>query len=209
MPHFDPTTLALFLTVGLALNLTPGPDMLFCLASGVAGGRRAGIVAALGVASGAAVHTLAAALGLAGLLLAFPLAFEAIRWAGAAYLAWLAVRTWRDRPAGPATEQAHVSLREVYLRGMLTNLLNPKVALFFLALLPQFIRPEAGPVAIQALVLGSLMNVTGTVVNAAVGASAGTIGRLLRRWPAIARLQNRVVGGIFMALAARLALASR
>ena len=154
--------MALFMAAVLALNLTPGPDMLFCFANGVSQGRVVGAVAALGIGAGTLVHTAAAALGLAGLLLASPLAFDIVRYAGAAYLVWLAWKTLRAAPLGASgAALAPRSLWRVFAQGAVTNVLNPKVALFFLAFLPQFVDPNAGPVALQVFVLGMLINLSG------------------------------------------------
>lgn len=203
-------TLTLFMIAALALNLTPGPDMLFCLGSGASRGPKAGIAAALGVSAGAMVHTAAAAFGLAGLLMASPTLFEIVRWAGAAYLVWLAWATWHA-PAPLPTQQnrAGEETGRLFLRGAVTNILNPKVALFFAAFLPHFIDPARGSVAAQALILGSLMNMSGTMVNALVGVGAGGLGRHLARNPTAALLLNRLSATIFLGLAARLGLMSR
>jgi threonine/homoserine/homoserine lactone efflux protein len=183
--------------------------MLFCFATGVSRGRAAGAVAAIGVGAGTLVHTCAAALGLAGLLLASPLAFDIVRYAGAAYLVWLAWKTLRAAPLGaPDAAPAPRSLWRVFGNGAVTNVLNPKVALFFLAFLPQFVDPGAGPVALQVFVLGMLINLSGTLVNLAVGAGAGGLGSLLARNPTIARVQKYVTATIFLGLAARLAIGS-
>jgi threonine/homoserine/homoserine lactone efflux protein len=203
------STLAVFMAAVLALNLTPGPDMLFCFANGVNRGRAAGAVAALGIGAGTLVHTVAAALGLAGLLLASPLAFDIVRYAGAAYLVWLAWKTLRAVPLGASGAVPEPrSLWRVFGHGAITNILNPKVALFFLAFLPQFVDPNAGPVALQVFVLGMLINLSGTLVNLAVGTGAGGLGSLLARNPAIARVQQYVTASIFLGLAARLTLSS-
>jgi threonine/homoserine/homoserine lactone efflux protein len=205
----DPLTLAFFMAAVLALNLTPGPDMLFCFANGVSQGRAAGAVAAFGIGAGTLVHTVAAALGLAGLLLASPLAFDIVRYTGAAYLVWLAWKTLRAAPLGTSgTAPAPRSLWRVFAQGAVTNVLNPKVALFFLAFLPQFIDPNAGPVALQVVVLGMLINLSGTLINLVVGAGAGGLGSLLARNPTIARVQQYVTATIFLGLAARLAMGS-
>jgi threonine/homoserine/homoserine lactone efflux protein len=205
----DSSTLALFMAAVLALNLTPGPDMLFCFATGVTRGRAAGAVAALGIGAGTLVHTAAAALGLAGLLLASPLAFDIVRYAGAAYLVWLAWKTLRAPPLGVAgTVPERRSHWRVFGHGAVTNVLNPKVALFFLAFLPQFVDPNAGPVALQVFVLGMLINLSGTLINLAVGAGAGGLGSLLARNPTISRIQRCVTATIFIGLAARLAFGS-
>ncbi|MFE0756678.1 LysE family translocator [Inquilinus sp. NPDC058860] len=205
---FDPATLALFMAAALALNLTPGPDMLFCFANGVARGPRAGLAAALGIGGGAAVHTLAAALGLAGLFAASPAAFEILRWGGAAYLLWLAMKALRSTASGlgAAGPLPPRPAGRIFLDGMVTNVLNPKVALFFIAFLPQFVDP-AHSAALQILVLGTLLNLSGTAVNALVGMSSGGLGQLLSRRPIVARLLNGFTGIVFLGLAARLVLA--
>ena len=141
----DGSTLLLFMTAALALNVTPGPDMLYVVARSVGEGRAAGVISSLGIAAGTLVHTLAVALGLAGLLRAVPIAFEIVKWMGAAYLVWLGVRALRARGHSTGhTRVAPASMAAVFRQGMLTNVLNPKVALFFLAFLPQFVDPERG-----------------------------------------------------------------
>lgn len=210
MPAFPIETLLLFMAAALALNLTPGPDMLFCLGSGAHRGPKAGVAASLGVAAGAMVHTAAAAFGLAGLLMASPLLFEIVRWTGAAYLVWLAWNTYRAAPPvadGTAVTQSDIT--RIFLRGAVTNILNPKVAIFFLAFLPQFIDPARGSVVVQALVLGTMMNISGTIVNGLVGAGAGGLGRTLARNPTAARVLNYASGTVFLGLAVRLGLMSR
>jgi threonine/homoserine/homoserine lactone efflux protein len=203
----DAHTLGLFAVAALALNLTPGPDMLFCFANGLAHGRGAGLAAGLGVGAGSFVHVAAAAVGLAGLILASPVAFDLVRYAGAAYLVFIGVQTLRTPPISAATPAtASADLRRIFAQGAITNILNPKVALFFIALLPQFVDPARGSVALQVVLLGSLVNVTGTIVNAGVGASAGTVGSYLARNPIVARLQQWITGAIFLGLAFRLAL---
>lgn len=210
MPAFPIETLLLFMAAALALNLTPGPDMLFCLGSGAHRGPKAGIAASLGVACGAMVHTAAAAFGLAGLLMASPLLFEIVRWTGAAYLVWLAWNTFRAAPpVADGTKVTQKDIGRIFLRGAVTNMLNPKVAIFFLAFLPQFIAPARGSVVVQALVLGTMMNISGTIVNAAVGAGAGGLGRHLARNPVAAKVLNWLSGTVFLGLAVRLGLMSR
>lgn len=209
MPVFPAETLLLFMAAALALNLTPGPDMLFCLGSGAHRGPRAGLAAALGVATGAMAHTAAAAFGLAGLLMASPLLFEIVRWAGAAYLLWLAWNTFRAPPPAAGTGASPRDIGRIFLRGAVTNILNPKIAIFFLAFLPQFIDPARGSVIMQALVLGTLLNLSGTCVNALVGMGAGGVGRRLARNPAAARMLNRISGTVFLGMALRLGLMSR
>jgi threonine/homoserine/homoserine lactone efflux protein len=202
-----PSLLA-FIAAGLALNLTPGPDMLYCAARGAAGGRTAGMVSALGIGAGALVHTAFAAVGLAALLMASSLAYEVIRWGGAGYLLWIAWQTWRQGELPPnARDVAPAGMWRVFTQGALINVLNPKVALFFLAFLPQFVDPAGGNVALKLIVLGTIFNFNGTIINLLVGALAGTAGQFLARHAAWWRWQNRVTAGILAALAAKLALA--
>jgi threonine/homoserine/homoserine lactone efflux protein len=206
----DASTLLLFMTAALALNVTPGPDMLYVIARGVGEGRAAGIISALGIAAGCLVHTLAVAFGLAGLLRAVPVAFEIVKWMGAAYLVWLGVRALRKRgiAVGHATLAA-TSKTAVFRQGMLTNVLNPKVALFFLAFLPQFVDPERGPVALQLVSLGLLFNVSGTLVNILVAVLASGAGAWSRRRFGESAFMRRLTGLLFIGLGVRLALLER
>ncbi|MEJ2000255.1 MAG: LysE family translocator, partial [Maritimibacter sp.] len=164
----EPGAVAGFLGAGLLLNLTPGADVMFASASGLAGGPRAGVAAAFGVALGGLMHASLAAAGLAALLAAAPTLFTTLRYLGAAYLLYLAVKAWRAGPAEPRTGAA--KLTQAIRRGFLTNALNPKVALFILAFLPQFTSPATGPVWLQILVLGALFSTTGFFVTAGYGA---------------------------------------
>ena len=205
-----PSTLLLFMTAALALNVTPGPDMLYVVARSVGEGRAAGVISSLGIAAGCLMHTLAVAFGLAGLLRAVPVAFEIVRWTGAAYLVWLGVRAFRKQ----GTTTAHATMTPasraaVFRQGMLTNVLNPKVALFFLAFLPQFVDPDRGPVALQLISLGLLFNVSGTLVNVAVAVLASGAGTWSRRRFGESPFLWRVTGALFIALGVRLALLER
>jgi RhtB (resistance to homoserine/threonine) family protein len=206
----DAGTLLLFITAALALNVTPGPDMLYVVARSIGEGRAAGIISALGIAAGTIVHTLAVALGLAGLLRAVPVAFEIVKWLGAAYLVWLGVRALRHRSdATTNSELAPASRGAIFRQGMLTNVLNPKVALFFLAFLPQFVDPERGPVALQMIALGVLFNVQGTLVNILVAILASGASAWSRRRFGESALMRRVTGVMFIGLGVRLALMER
>lgn len=175
----DGATVAGFLAAGVALNLTPGADVMFATASGLAGGARAGIAAAAGVALGSLLHTVLAAAGLAALIAASPAAFEALRWIGAGYLLFLAVKAWRATPAAPG--EGARRLGAALRKGFITNALNPKVALFILAFLPQFTKAETGPAWAQMLLLGGLFSVTGFFVTGSYGAMAGFASRALAR----------------------------
>lgn len=190
--------LALFLSACLALNITPGADMMFTIASGVKGGWKAGLAASFGTALGLGVHVLAAAFGLAALLSAHPGAYELLRWAGVGWLVWLAVQAFR---AGPAAAGAGAASAWAAMRGAaLVNVLNPKTIIFILAFLPQF-----GEGLAQLLALGGLFMLTSLVTGAAVGLMAGGLGKYLSR----AQFLNKLSAGVMLALAARLALQPR
>lgn len=206
----DSQTLLIFIPIALALNLTPGADMLFCLGQGIKSGPKAGFAASLGIATGSFLHALAAGLGLAALIAAHPLAFEAVRWAGVAYLLWLALSSLRE-PAGalePAEAQ-RASALSAWRNGIFVCLLNPKVALFILALVPQFVDPARGSVLLQFLIFGAILNIGGTAINGLVGVFAGGIGRFLARNSMVARVLRYFTSFVFFSLAAKLAFERR
>ncbi|MFZ1483085.1 MAG: LysE family translocator [Paracoccaceae bacterium] len=203
----DPLVLLAFLPAALALNLTPGADMMFCLGQGLKGGWRAGQAANLGIAAGGMVHVTLAALGLAAVLKAHPAAFEAVRWAGVAYLLWLAWKALKAGPVRPA-RVAPASVARVFREALVVNLLNPKVALFILAFLPQFV-DTARPVVPQFLTLGLVFSAGGLVVNGLVGGFAATIGGRLARSDTMSRWLGRTSAAIFGLLALRLAVMQR
>jgi threonine/homoserine/homoserine lactone efflux protein len=207
-----PTTnnLLLFLSAGILLNLTPGPDMTYVITRSIAEGRRAGIVSSLGIATGTLVHTTLVALGLASLLAAVPVAFEIVKYAGAAYLIFIGVQLLRSRDeafAAAAIEPAR--LRAIYRQGVITNVLNPKVAIFFIAFLPQFVSPERGLVVAQIVTLALLFNTTGTVVNVAVAVLASRMGTALRGRIGSGAALRRASGAVFVGLGVRLAFVGR
>ncbi len=200
----------LFMLAALALNATPGVDLLLTVSRTAQGGARAGVAAGLGIAAGCALHVLAAAFGLAALLVVSAQAFALLKWAGAAYLLWLGLgllrSAWRPRTAVPAVQRRRsvASPAADFRRGLLTNLLNPKVALFMLAFLPQFIPAQAAHKTLVFLALGGLFVVQGLVFLLAVVA----LTRRFARWPALAgasRWLEGAAGLLFLALAARLA----
>ena len=206
----DLHTLLLFMSAALALNVTPGPDMLYVAGRSAADGRAAGIAAALGIGAGTLVHIAVVALGLAALLAAVPLAYAVVRLTGAAYLVWLGVKALRRAPHGdPARALAPASRWGAFRQGALTNILNPKVALFFLAFLPQFVDGARGSPAVQVIALGLLFDVSGTIVNLAVAVGASGAARRLRARGRTAAMLQRATGVMFIALGLRLALAGR
>lgn len=204
----DASTLALFLGATLALNLSPGPDVFYVLANSARHGTRGGLYAALGIACGVTVHTVIAAAGIAAVFAAHPFAFDALRLLGAAYLIWLGIQAWRASGAA-AGREAGAGAWQIVRRGFVTNVLNPKVALFFLAFLPQFTRPEEGSVALQMLWLGALFITSGTIVSAAYAAAGGWVSDRLRREPRWQRRLDRLSGSILLALGLRLLIPQR
>ncbi len=204
----DGRVLASYLAVVSVLMLTPGPDMLFVLASGIRGGSRAGFVAAVGVAVGETVHLLAAAAGLAAVFRAAPALYHLVRFAGAAYLLWLGLRTLRARGGDGMAEGrgGAASTRRAFWRGLLTNVLNPKMALFTLALLPQFVDPSRGRVPAQLLLLGACFLALEIVVDGTVGLAAGRLRRVLVRRPGAARGVEVASGSVYLGLGAKLAV---
>lgn len=207
----DLTTLALFAAACLALAATPGPDMLLIVSRSVSQGRTAGFACLAGIEAGTYCHALAAALGLSQLFLVVPVAYDIVRWAGAAYLLYLAWKTLRSdgTPPAPTATAPRQPVGRIFRQGLITNLLNPKMALFVLALFPQFIRPEAGPVAVQILVLATVLNVIGLGVNGAVVLTASRLGRAFGRPGRWQRLPRYLLASVFFGLACRLALPER
>ncbi|MFJ1213578.1 LysE family translocator [Burkholderia pyrrocinia] len=207
----DLSTLALFSGACLALTATPGPDMLLIASRSVSQGRRAGFATLAGIQAGTYCHALAAALGLSQLFVAVPIAYDAVRFAGAAYLLYLAWKTFRSDATtlSPVASQRRHSTATIFRQGLTTNLLNPKMALFVLALFPQFVRPEHGSIAVQILVLATVLNLIGIVVNGAVILSASRLSRRIgaRRRPS--KLPQYLLGSVFVGLAARLAVVGR
>jgi threonine/homoserine/homoserine lactone efflux protein len=207
----DLATLWPFLVAALALNLTPGADMTYVIARTATQGRAAGVAASFGIAGGSFVHTALAAFGVSAILAHSEAAFITVKAVGAAYLLYLA---WKALVNGAARSSAPrilppVSLWRLFAEGMLTNILNPKVALFILAFLPQFVDPTAGPVWLQILFLGMLFNISGTTVNCIVTLSTAAAAGLLRGSAGIGRWLNRLSALVFVGLAIRLALAER
>lgn len=221
----DAQHLLLFMLAGVLLNLTPGPDVLYIVGHALRSGGRAGVVAALGINAGCFVHIFAAALGVSALLAASATAFSVLKWVGAAYLVWVGIRLVlahgsRERwgfagappPAygKPAPEQpakaAEPPLWAIFRGGFLTNALNPKVAIFFLAFVPQFIAPDAAHKALAFLALGAIFNINSVAINALWALAAAWIARTQSVQRSLAWL-DRVAGLLFMGFGLKLALA--
>jgi threonine/homoserine/homoserine lactone efflux protein len=207
----DLSTLALFAIACLALTASPGPDMLLIASRSISQGKASGFATLAGIQVGTYCHALAAALGLSQLFLVVPVAYDVVRYAGAAYLLYLAWKTFRSDGTllAPTAGLRHHPIGAMFRQGLLTNLLNPKMALFVLALFPQFVNPEAGSVALQIMVLASVLNLIGLAVNGIVILTASRLGRVFSgrgRWR---RMPQILLGTVFAGLAARLAFDSR
>ncbi|MET0310832.1 MAG: LysE family translocator [Burkholderiaceae bacterium] len=205
------TELGWFALTALALVLTPGPNMIYCVSRTLCQGRRAGMISLAGVLLGFVAHLMAAALGLTALLMAVPLAFEVIKLVGAAYLMWLAWQAVRPGGAAPfEARQLPVDPPATLFRmGFLTNLLNPKVAMFYLSFFPQFLHPERGSVLLQALSLGAVQITVSGGVNALIILGAGAITAFLSRSTGWLRAQRYIMGSVLAALAVRIAFEGR
>jgi threonine/homoserine/homoserine lactone efflux protein len=204
----DQHLLLAFTATSIVAMIAPGPDMLFILGCGMRGGPRAGLLATAGVATSEAVHIAVAAAGLAALFAAVPTAFTVVRIVGAAYLIYLGVQMIRQRKGVQNEVQAEgggMSGRRAYLRGLVTNLLNPKMVTFTIAFLPQFINPQLGQVWLQFAILGAILIALEFVVDGTVGVLAGRVGGWLRRRRSARRRIDGVTGGIFIVLGIRLA----
>lgn len=201
---------ALFLAATLALNLTPGPDMLYIASRSSAQGTIAGLVSSLGIGTGCLVHIVAAAFGLSALLMMSAVAFGVVKWVGVIYLIWLGIQLirsgWRVEQQ---TSLQKAGLRQIFLQGVLVNVFNPKVALFFIAFLPQFAHPASPSFIWEVLFLGLLFTFCGTLINACVAVLGGHFGNRVGQNPAWRRWQQSVAGAVIMAMGVGLGLSER
>ena len=206
----EPTTLLLFAGAALALLVVPGPSVLYIVTRGIHQGRPAAFASVLGVTTATLIHTTFAAVGLSAILASSATAFTIVKLAGSAYLLWLAARTWLDRSEDRLdVPRASVPLRRVYAEGMVVNLLNPKTALFVLALLPQFVDPARGPATPQIVVLGLVLAGLGLLSDGAYAMASGSLGSWLRQRRSLATIQRRLSAGIYAALGIGTALAGQ
>lgn len=201
----EPTTLAVFALSAVVLVAIPGPNLIYIVTRSVDGGRRVGLASALGVEAGTLVHVTAAAVGLSALLASSALAFDLVKLAGVAYLLYLGLRALFQREPDAQAEERPDAVARVFAEGALVNLLNPKVSIFFLAFLPQFVDPSVGPATTQVLVLGALFFLIALVLDLLYVLVAGLLSGVLRR----GRARRYVTGGIYLALAAFAASGSR
>lgn len=197
----EPTTLVLFAGAALALLVVPGPSVIYIVTRGIHQGRAAALVSVVGVTTATLVHTVFAAAGLSAILASSATAFSIVKYAGSAYLIYLAIRTWRDRSDERLDVPRPVAdLRRVYLEGFLVNLLNPKTALFILALLPQFVDPARGAAGVQILLLGGILASLGLLSDGTYALASGSLGSWLRSRRSVAGIQRRASAAIYAAL---------
>jgi threonine/homoserine/homoserine lactone efflux protein len=209
MPHV--TSLLGFALISFGMVLTPGPNMIYLISRSITQGPAAGMVSLGGVALGFLFYMLCAAFGITAFLLAVPYAYDALRLSGAAYLLWLAWQAVKPNGRSPfqVRELKVDGPRKLFAMGFLTNLLNPKIAMLYLALLPQFIDPAQGSVLMQSLVLGSIQTVISVGVNGIIALSAGSIALFLGARPSWLLLQRYLMGTVLAGLAVKIALETK
>ncbi len=198
----------LFLSAAIAINITPGPDMIYILSRTIAQGRKIGIASSFGVCSGALVHIFAAAFGLSAILATSAMAFSVIKYAGAAYLVYLGIQALRSKGVSfdiPVEKQVQSTFWKAYRQGALIDILNPKVAIFFMAFLPQFVRPELGNASAQILILGLLVNLVGVIIESVLVLTAAQTTTFFRNNSHFNTLIDRILGSVLIGLGIRLA----
>ena len=205
----DLATLAVFSGAVLLLLLSPGPNMAFVVSHGVTHGWRGGMASALGIGVADVLLTALTATGVTALVASWPPSFDVIRYAGVVYLLWLVFKTLQKRPVPNAGHIDRVPLGRVFLQAMLNSLLNPKALLFFVVFLPQFVRPEAGDIAVQLMVLGGVLTVIAAVFHGLLGIFGGALSRFFARRSQGAWLQKWGLASVLTVLAVRLAVMSR
>jgi threonine/homoserine/homoserine lactone efflux protein len=203
--------LLIFTGICLMMVLTPGPNMIYLISRSICQGRRAGVISLFGIVSGLTVHVLAAAVGLSALFMAVPFAYELLKYAGAGYLLWMAWQSVKPGARSPLEPQdlPHDSPRKLYAMGMVTSILNPKVAMLYLSIFPQFVSPTQGSVFWQSLTLGGVQMATSFTVNLMIALSAAGIASWFSRHPTWLATQRYVMGSVLAALAFKLALEPR
>ncbi|MDB6182355.1 LysE family translocator [Paracoccus fistulariae] len=207
----DPTNLLAFAALSLGMVLTPGPNMIYLISRSISQGRMAGLISLGGVALGFVFYMLCAALGITAIVMAVPLAYDTLRIAGAVYLLYLAWQAVRPGGRSPfhVRDLPKDGPRKLFLMGFLTNLLNPKIAVMYLSLLPQFIQPDHGSVLLQSLALGGVQIIISVGVNALIALSAGSISIFLLRRPGFAVLQRWLMGTVLAGMALRMLTEAR
>ncbi len=200
---FDAQSLYVYVAAVVVLMITPGPDMVYVVSNGISYGKKGGLYSALGVGIGGLMLTLISAFGVSALVALFPGSLLLIQYAGACYLLWLAYRIWRSSVSAYSLENT-TTKKELLLRGILVNILNPKALIFFMAFIPQFVNEELGNTSYQIIFLGLLLTVIGTTINSLYGLFSGSIGNSLLKNDKYLRYQKYLLCIIFVGLAIRL-----
>lgn len=203
------STLLYFLGASAALTIAPGPDNLFVLTQGITRGRKPALVSALGMCSGISIHATAAALGISAIFYSSAVAFSVVKFAGTAYLLYLAYRALKEGSGVGVSPSAEMSPATLFKRGFIMNVLNPKVAMFFLAFLPQFVSPTTPGIPLQMLLLGLIFMAQALVIFCLIGYFSGSIGTFILARPRTAKFFDWLTAGIFASLGVRLALQER
>ncbi|KAB2332108.1 LysE family translocator [Cytobacillus depressus] len=207
---FTLSTLSAFLVIVLGLFLIPGPAVLLVVTRTVQSGRKEGVMTGLGIATGDLIHTLFAAVGLSAILMTSALAFNFIKFAGAAYLLYLGIRAILEKPADPQMPKVSpVSAKDSYRQAILVEVLNPKTALFFLAFLPQFVHPEQGSAIFQFLILGCILVVLSVIYTTIIAFSVRAVMQQVKRIAWLGRWSGKIVGAIYIGLGLKVAIQSR
>jgi len=206
----EPAKFALFIGVSWALILAPGPDMIYVITRGIAHGRKAGVLSAIGVVCGILVHTTAAALGLTLILQTSTFAFLFVKFVGATYLLYLGIKSWREKSTFHLQTSVPIAKSStLFWQGVLSNVLNPKIAIFFLAFLPQFVDRGSAHITLQMIILGLTFASFGLCFLLVIGYSSGTIGKWLMYRPHYAQFLQRITSGILIGLGIRLAFTEK
>ena len=206
----DLSTLIAYVAVVLGFVFIPGPATLLTIARATSSGTKVGIATGAGIAAGDVFHTVMAMVGISAIIATSAMLFSIVKYIGAAYLVYLGIRSIIEKmPANPAAGAVAISAGTAFRQAVLTEVLNPKTALFFLAFLPQFVRPEHGSVMLQLMTLGVIFVLLGLFSTIIFAVSAGGLGKFLRRNPSVVKWQGKFVGGIYCALGVRLALQQR
>lgn len=206
----DLSTLTAYIAVVLGFVFIPGPATLLTVARATSSGTKVGIATGAGIAAGDVFHTVMAMVGISAIIATSAALFSIVKYIGAAYLVYLGIRAIIEKtPANPAAGALAISAGKAFRQAILTEVLNPKTALFFLAFLPQFVRPENGSVMLQMTILGVIFVMLGLLSTVVFAVSAGRLGTFLRRNPRVLKWQGKIVGGIYCALGVRLALQQR
>lgn len=204
---FDLATMSTFLAVVIGLFLIPGPAVLLTATRTVQGGRRAGIMAGLGIATGDFIHTIFAAVGLSAILMTSAWAFNVVKIAGAVYLVYLGIKAIMEKPSDPQLPKVSpLPPGKAYMQAIVAELLNPKTALFFLAFLPQFVHPERGASVLQFLILGLIFAILGFFYTTLIALSVRPLGHLVKRISWLGRWSGKIIGSVYILLGLKVAL---